>query len=170
MFQNKNKKAKNKVTLSSKLKVSLLFKTYIYFWGITFLLDEHSRVCDGDKIKISVHKIINFKFICASITKVFDGLILTVKIMTGFFVSFKFVRFCSNSGFMLCVKSVRILVFLFRIRTEYEDLWSNSPYSVQMWENWDKKNSEYGHFSSSDDLKSARWWNALELVSSHFWD
>ena len=38
------------------------------------------------------------------------------------------------------------------IRTEYKDIWSwsKSPYSVQMWENTDQKNSEYAHFSRSD--------------------
>ena len=34
---------------------------------------------------------------------------------------------------------------LFRIRTEHRD----SPYSVQMRENTDQKNSEYEHFSGS---------------------
>ena len=45
-----------------------------------------------------------------------------------------------------------------RIRTEYEDLWSKSPYSVRMWispysaqtgENADQKNFEYGQFLRS---------------------
>ena len=38
------------------------------------------------------------------------------------------------------------------IRTEYRKTWSwsKSPYSVQMWENMDQKNSEYAHFSRSD--------------------
>ena len=31
-----------------------------------------------------------------------------------------------------------------RIRTEYGDLLYKSPYSVQMWENADQKNSKYG--------------------------
>ena len=35
-----------------------------------------------------------------------------------------------------CVKSVRVQSF-------------SGPYSVQMWENTDQKNSEYGHFSRS---------------------
>ena len=34
-----------------------------------------------------------------------------------------------------------------RIRTEYEEIRSISPYSVQMRENMDQNNSEYGHFS-----------------------
>ena len=38
------------------------------------------------------------------------------------------------------------------IRTEYGEIRSLSPYSVQMWENTDQKNSEYGHFSRSVKL------------------
>ena len=34
----------------------------------------------------------------------------------------------------------------FRIWTEFGDLLSKSLYSVQMWENMDQKNSEYGNF------------------------
>ena len=34
-----------------------------------------------------------------------------------------------------------------RIRTEYGEIRSISPYSVQMRENADQNNSEYGHFS-----------------------
>ena len=33
-----------------------------------------------------------------------------------------------------------------RIRTEYREIRSISPYSVQMWENADQNNSKYGHF------------------------
>ena len=36
------------------------------------------------------------------------------------------------------------------IRTEYGEIQSISPYSVQMRENVDQNNSEYGHFSRSD--------------------
>ena len=36
-----------------------------------------------------------------------------------------------------------------RIRTEYREARSISPYSVRMWENTDQNNSEYGHFSRS---------------------
>ena len=42
-----------------------------------------------------------------------------------------------------------ILVRNFRIRTEYGEIPSISPYSVQMRENADQNNSEYGHFSRS---------------------
>ena len=36
------------------------------------------------------------------------------------------------------------------IRKKHGELWSISPYSVQMRENTDQKNSEYGHFSRSN--------------------
>ena len=35
------------------------------------------------------------------------------------------------------------------IRKKHGELWSISPYLVQMRENTDQKNSEYGHFSRS---------------------
>ena len=35
----------------------------------------------------------------------------------------------------------------FRIRTEYEQIRNICPCSVQMWENTDQKNAEFGHFS-----------------------
>ena len=37
-----------------------------------------------------------------------------------------------------------------RIRTEYEEIWSISLYSVRMRENGGQNNSKYGHFSRSD--------------------
>ena len=40
------------------------------------------------------------------------------------------------------------------IRTEYEETWSMSPYSVQMWENTDQKNFEYGYFLRSESLSN----------------
>ena len=36
-----------------------------------------------------------------------------------------------------------------RIRTEYREIWSISPYTVPMRENVDQKNSEYEQFSRS---------------------
>ena len=52
-----------------------------------------------------------------------------------------------------CVKSVRHWNFFWpvcsRIRADCEELQSKSPYSVRIWENTDKKNSQYGHFSCS---------------------
>ena len=38
-----------------------------------------------------------------------------------------------------------------RIQSKYGKTWSISPYSVRMWENTDQENSEYGHFSRSED-------------------
>ena len=48
----------------------------------------------------------------------------------------------------------------FRIRTEYGEIRSISRYSVQMWENADQNNSEYGHF-----LRSV---NDLSVTSNDF--
>ena len=48
-----------------------------------------------------------------------------------------------------CMKSVRIRSYfgrIFCIRTEYRKILSISPYTVQMRENTDQNNSEYGHF------------------------
>ena len=49
-----------------------------------------------------------------------------------------------------CVESVQIRSFFrsvfSRIRTEYGEILRISPYSVQMRENADQNNSEYGHF------------------------
>ena len=39
----------------------------------------------------------------------------------------------------------------FRIWTEYAKILCISPYSVQMRENMDQKNSQYGHFLRSDN-------------------
>ena len=48
-----------------------------------------------------------------------------------------------------CVKSVQIWNFFWsvfsRIRTEYGEIRSTSPYSVRMRENKDQNNSEYAH-------------------------
>ena len=38
-----------------------------------------------------------------------------------------------------------------RIRTEYGNLQSNSPYLVRIWENKYQKNSEFGYFSGSQN-------------------
>ena len=43
---------------------------------------------------------------------------------------------------------------LSRIWTEYGDLRSKYPYSVQMQENTDQKNSVFEHFSCSDGVSS----------------
>ena len=47
------------------------------------------------------------------------------------------------------------LFVLSRIRTEYGEIRSISPYLVGMGENMDQNNSEYGHFSRSDSLVDA---------------
>ena len=41
-----------------------------------------------------------------------------------------------------------------RIRTEYGEMRSISPYSVRMGENTDQNNSEYGHFLRSVKCKN----------------
>ena len=40
-----------------------------------------------------------------------------------------------------------------RIQTEYEEIRSISPYSVQFWENTSQNNSEYGHFLLESEEK-----------------
>ena len=51
-------------------------------------------------------------------------------------------KVCPYSKFLWSVFS--------RIRTEYGDIWSISPYSVQIGENTDQNDFEYGNFSPSD--------------------
>ena len=53
---------------------------------------------------------------------------------------------CSNSEFFWSVFS--------RIRIEYGEIRDIFPYSVQMRENTEQKNSEYGHFLPSGSMKS----------------
>ena len=57
-----------------------------------------------------------------------------------------------------CVKDVQMQSFFWsvfsRIRTEYGVNRSKSPYSGQMWEVMDQKNSVFGHFSRSASLIS----------------
>ena len=48
--------------------------------------------------------------------------------------------------FKICPYSEFFWSAFFRIWTEFGDLLSDSLYSVQMWENMDQKNSEYGTF------------------------
>ena len=38
-----------------------------------------------------------------------------------------------------------ILVHIFLIQTEYEEILRITPYSVRLWKNTDQNNSEYGH-------------------------
>ena len=42
-----------------------------------------------------------------------------------------------------------------RIRTDYGEIWWISPYLVQMRENTDRNNSEYGHFSRSKEKRKS---------------
>ena len=53
-----------------------------------------------------------------------------------------------------CVKSARIRSvfrqYFPRIRTEYGETRSISPYLLQMRKNTDQENSEYGHYSRSE--------------------
>ena len=48
----------------------------------------------------------------------------------------------------------------FRIRTEYEEIQSISPYSIEIRENRNQKNSEYEHFSHSYHL----WATVVKLI------
>ena len=52
----------------------------------------------------------------------------------------------------MCSYSELLWSVFSRIWTEYREIRSISPYSVQIWENADQNNSEYGHFSRSVDL------------------
>ena len=57
---------------------------------------------------------------------------------------------CSVHKSLHCLKSLEFFWSVFsRIRTEYGEMWSISPYSVRMGENTDQKKSKYGHFSGS---------------------
>ena len=73
-----------------------------------------------------------------------------------------------------CVKSARPYSELFwsafsRIRTEYREISSISPYSLRMRENADQHNSEYGHFSRSATITIITNYTAeYILVRKHF--
>ena len=76
-----------------------------------------------------------------------------------------------------CVKSVQIRSFFCsafsRIRTEYEEIRSKSPYSVRMRENTNQKNSVFGHFSCSVYLRLNCWINLQAWspgLKNRFWD
>ena len=78
-------------------------------------------------------------------------------------------EFLSAKCIQQSVKNVQIRIFFWsafsRIRTEYVDLWSKYPYSVQMWENTDQKNSVFGHFSRSTISFNSR---TMKLNEGHF--
>ena len=54
----------------------------------------------------------------------------------------------------------------FRIRTEYGEIRTISPYSVQMRKNADQNNSEYGHFLRSDRVEevSGRYFRRIGKI------
>ena len=66
---------------------------------------------------------------------------MTLKIALKKMSNCHYIKSCPYSEFFWSVFS--------GIWTEYGDLRSKSPYSVQMRENADQKNSEYGHFLRS---------------------
>ena len=62
-----------------------------------------------------------------------------------------------------CLYSKFFWSLFFRIRTEYVDLQSKSPFSVRMRENVGLKNSECGHFS-----RGVRYWKKANVnVNTH---
>ena len=63
-----------------------------------------------------------------------------------------------------CPYSELFWFVFFRIQIEYGEIRSISPYSVQMRENADHNNSEYGHFSRSVTVKI----DALIVVQSDY--
>ena len=71
------------------------------------------------------------------------------RLILPYFVSLKGVKKCPYSEFFWSLFS--------RIRTEYGDLRNKSPYSVQIRENKDQKNSEYRHFLHSVTLFMAAY-------------
>ena len=90
---------------------------------------------------------------------------------------------CSDVSFLLphTVRKVSVCgVFwsvFFCIRTEYGEMLRISPYSVQIRENADQKNSEYGHFSRSVpvnlfsieslmSIKVIRYFSRLDITRS----
>ena len=57
------------------------------------------------------------------------------------------IKVLGNLFHMLVARVLKNNNVFSRIGTEYEDLLRKSLYSVQIWENMDRKNSKYGHFS-----------------------
>ena len=70
-------------------------------------------------------------------------------------------KFSIKDFFSDCKPLHRIRSFFwtvfFRIRTEYEEIVRITLYSVRMQENTDQKNSEYGHFSRSEQIRRRLW-------------
>ena len=61
---------------------------------------------------------------------------------------------CVKKKSVFGVILVRILLTFSHIWTEYGEIQSISPYSVRIHENTVQNNSEYGHFSCSENLVS----------------
>ena len=55
-----------------------------------------------------------------------------------------------------------------RTRNEYGEIWSISPYSVQMRENSDQNNSEYGRFSRSEKHRKDKCFS-LQMIRNLLW-
>ena len=71
--------------------------------------------------------------------------------------------------YLLCKKYPYLELFwsvFSHIRTEYRKIASITSYSVQMRENTDQKNSEYGHFSCSNSIKTISKRLPLWMVES----
>ena len=72
-----------------------------------------------------------------------------------------------------CVKSVCILSFLWlafsSIQTEYGEIRSIFPYSFQMRDNVDQKNSEYRHFSHSSNDSRISIFLSKRLIKYNQW-
>ena len=58
-----------------------------------------------------------------------------------------------NNHYVKCPYSEDFWSIFSRIQTEYGDLLRKCPYAVQMRENTDQKNSEYGHYLRSERLQ-----------------
>ena len=72
-----------------------------------------------------------------------------------------------------CPYSELFLSAFSRIRTEYGDLQSKSPYSARMRENVDQKNPEYGHFTLWIKYVEVNSWlhaHSSDTFSSHITD
>ena len=73
------------------------------------------------------------------------------------------------------MKSIRIQGFsgpyflAFRLNTEVYWLFYKSTFSVQMWENKDQKNFEYGHFlRSADHYFFPKKWISEQIIIMHY--
>ena len=74
---------------------------------------------------------------------------LMITVITSNGLAFNFSDMVSVSLCKKCPYSELFWSSFSRIRTEYGEIRSMSPYSVRIRENTDQNNSEYGHFSRS---------------------